>query len=1083
MAALPEEGPSEISPPEARFRKEEPAPTPLAVAPPPSPDTRGTFASWEDFFRSEPLPRELSLEERNLALLGLSGERGRLFASASSTELPPPPPLPRGLDAFLQAPPTTPRAPIAEEKTPPPVPVEARPLLAPPPPSVAAAPSARASAPVAQDAFSDEKGEEPEVPPLLPPAVEDFARLDTEARDTEEELLSFGSPGFPRMAVAEAPVAPETPGGKKEEVEEHPVVRRTLAAVPPPLSPREFTPAFSEEPRFSGEPEGAQEGGVPFAEGPLPPDDMVAVEEVLRERPSRHRFSLLGRRLAFLFALGALAVGGGWFWWQRPQRFFDQGLDFFQRKEFAQAAALFQQGLQGDAQNAEALFLLGESFRALGSADEALGAYEEVLRLTSGDAMLFVGMGEVHLARGDGAHAVRAFDQALALVPNFTEARKGLGLAYLALGNYIGARDALEQALKGRRDDLPLMKTVAAVRRMLEDPEGAQSLYEEVLALTPEDQEAQEGLAASLREAEERKKAREALRAREEVQGLLDRGFTLLTEGKPQEALGAFFRIRSLDPRSSEALEGLMEAHLALGQKPQAEKAYREALEAASQDVDLRDAVEQARAEALFRHEQLLLFQGTPLLRGEELLREGNPGAALSLFREALSADAGDPRGWKGLGRALLSMGSPDAALGAFRQGAQLSSSDAEIVRGIKESREALELQKRREKAGDLVRRGEEQERRGRQRNALTLYRQASGIVSQDQNALRGMARVSAALGRHGDAATYYRRLLRMASGDLEARRELSRLERLEEARMTPPPVSGDAPKEKRLAKTPETTAPEPAFPTARPLPMTGPVTPAREKLGELHARRGRALAAKEAYTGAAREYRRALELSPWQGTYRNNLGWAFARMGVPEAALAEFRQAALQDGGQAEVQYNYGWALAREGDAPGAVRAFAVSLRLSDDWAGDEYLVLKDLPRSSRDVESAMSEDVRPFVRAAQAAASVRPEEEDLYWNMALAVYEAGLRSPQLAVSPDALERIFLGHAWMAKDPSRAFLALTQEEAGEGWMSSTRMTLVGHAAAREGRRDVAAEAYRRALELDARNDAARLAWQILERQ
>ena len=111
-----------------------------------------------------------------------------------------------------------------------------------------------------------------------------------------------------------------------------------------------------------------------------------------------------------------------------------------------------------------------------------------------------------------------------------------------------------------------------------------------------------------------------------------------------------------------------------------------------------------------------------------------------------------------------------------------------------------------------------------------------------------------------------------------------------------------------------------------------------------------------------------------------------------------------------------------------------------------------------------------------------MRPEEESFYWNMALVTYEAGRRSPQFAVSSDALARLLLGHAWMRKDPSRARETLAQGDGTDGWMASTRMTLVGHAAAREGRGDVAAEAYRRALELDARNDEARWAWQALER-
>jgi len=203
--------------------------------------------------------------------------------------------------------------------------------------------------------------------------------------------------------------------------------------------------------------------------------------------------------------------------------------------------------------------------------------------------------------------------------------------------------------------------------------------------------------------------------------------------------------------------------------------------------------------------------------------------------------------------------------------------------------------------------------------------------------------------------------------------------------------------------------------------------------------------------------------------------------MGVTEGALGEFRQAVLQDGDRGDVQYNYGWVLARQGEVPKAARALVASLCL-DDGSDGAYLVIREPFFSSRDVERALSGDARPFVQAAQAAAALRPEDEVRYWNVALAVYEAGRRSPSLAVSSAALERIFLGHAWMVQDPARARQELDQEEEGEGWMGSLRLTLLGQAASREGRPDRAADAYRRALELDPRNDAARAAWQALGR-
>ena len=1041
-----------------------PSGAPAPEAPPEAPSespSLGDSLSLEEFFRRPPLSREPSQEERNLALLGLWGERGRLFTAPwEGTPPSETPSLPRGVEALLQSPP--PPSPLKGE--------EERQVLPPEPEE----PRGRERA----EKGPDEVPPEPEAPPEPFVSGSPAEALKEEPwfafPEEEEKEEDPGRGGFPskesedlappiREEGVEALLLSEAPEKEAEGPEgDRAVPRRTLAAFPPPLPSREFYPAFSEEGPSS------EEGD----RGELIADDRAEAESLLGKRPPRRRLSPGALRLASFLVLGVVVGSGVWFWWHRPQRFFDQGQELFQRKDFAPATASFQRGLEEDPRNADALFMLGESFRALGSADEALEAYEKVLRLTSGDAMLFVGMGEAHLVRGEPLLAVKAFDLALSLVPTFSEARKGLGLAYLALGDYPKAREALEKALEGRRDDLALMKTLAAVRRMMEDPGGARVLYDEILLLTSDDQEAQEGRAATLREEEELRRSREERLAREEVRGLLARGGTLLAEGNPQEALGAFLRVRSLDPRSPEALEGAMESLLALGQKDRAEALFQEALKGVTEDPQGRDAMEQARAEALFRHEQLMLFSAPPVLRGEEMLREGNPGGAFALFREALSADAKDPRGWKGLGRALLTLGSPDEALEAFRRGEGLVSGDGDFARGLREAREAQELKKRRERAAELGRQGEKEEARGKYRQAVKLFRQALDLASDDQSALRGAARVTALQGLHGDAAAYYRRLLRVASGDEEARKELARLERLGGARVTP--------EASRLAEISPGTSSLPD-PSSRAMPLAGPVTPARERLGELHARKGGTLASQGAYAEAAREYRRALDLSPWRGAYRNNLGWALARMGVTEGALGEFRQAVLQDGDRGEVQYNYGWALARQGEVPKAARTLAASLCL-DDGSDGAYLVIREPFFSSRDVERALSGDARPFVQAAQAAAALRPEDEVRYWNVALAVYEAGQRSPSLAVSPAALERIFLGHAWMTQDPARARQELDQEEEGEGWMGSLRLTLLGQAASREGHPDRAAEAYRRALEIDPRNDAARAAWQALGR-
>ena len=131
-----------------------------------------------------------------------------------------------------------------------------------------------------------------------------------------------------------------------------------------------------------------------------------------------------------------------------------------------------QEALQVDRTEADALFLLGSNYEALGQANEAADAFRQAVQFDPGFREAFAAVERLAAARGDPEEAAYAnamgllaggdvdgaqkgFLQILQTAPENAEAYQGLGLAYARQGQRDAAATAFRAALD-RKPDLLL---------------------------------------------------------------------------------------------------------------------------------------------------------------------------------------------------------------------------------------------------------------------------------------------------------------------------------------------------------------------------------------------------------------------------------------------------------------------------------------------------------------------------------------------------------------------------------------------------------------------------------------------------
>jgi len=232
--------------------------------------------------------------------------------------------------------------------------------------------------------------------------------------------------------------------------------------------------------------------------------------------------------LALMAVLGLAACGDDG---KELQGHFDRALDYRDKGDMRAAVIELKNVLQIDPDHAEARWLLGRSYVALGDGasaqkelerardlgftsvemdravvralllqgrfEDALGRIDKV-SASEFDAAWLVLRGQADLGLQNVKEAKASFEAALKSDPSSTDARRGLARIGLMAGDTQAAEQQLDQALQSADDDVQTWILKGELELSLQKPDMAQASFEKALELAPTSAAARMGVVRAM---------------------------------------------------------------------------------------------------------------------------------------------------------------------------------------------------------------------------------------------------------------------------------------------------------------------------------------------------------------------------------------------------------------------------------------------------------------------------------------------------------------------------------------------------------------------------------------------------------
>ncbi|HUU56741.1 MAG TPA: tetratricopeptide repeat protein, partial [bacterium] len=165
-------------------------------------------------------------------------------------------------------------------------------------------------------------------------------------------------------------------------------------------------------------------------------------------------------------------------------------------QEWRDAAALFEQALAVDADNADALRGLAEAYEGAGDLREAVKYYDR-LQLAAGKSLeVSYKIGFLAEKLGDRARTVTAYEDVVGADPNHLKAWRALADLYGAGNDYKNQAKALEALVARTGETADRLELAALYETKLGRTGDAVAEYERILRAEPRDEEAHSRLAA-----------------------------------------------------------------------------------------------------------------------------------------------------------------------------------------------------------------------------------------------------------------------------------------------------------------------------------------------------------------------------------------------------------------------------------------------------------------------------------------------------------------------------------------------------------------------------------------------------------
>ena len=259
-------------------------------------------------------------------------------------------------------------------------------------------------------------------------------------------------------------------------------------------------------------------------------------------------------------------------------------LEHLQTGRLSQAEALYQQILQIEPNNLEALHYLGIIAYQSGKYEIAVEIIGKTILANPSNPTCYVNLGNALKGQGNLDEAARQYLKALSLQPNYAEVHYNLGNTFQAQGKLDAAVESFQKALLLKPNYADALYNLGNAFREQGKLDQAVEHYHKALSLKPDYAEAHSNLGFALQELGRPEEAIEHFRTSlsyksdiAETHNNLGNTFRLL--GKSEEAINSFNKTLSINPEYADAYAGLAIVHSDLGQFEEAQIDISKALE------------------------------------------------------------------------------------------------------------------------------------------------------------------------------------------------------------------------------------------------------------------------------------------------------------------------------------------------------------------------------------------------------------------------------------------------------------------------------------------------------------------------
>ncbi|MEQ9671872.1 tetratricopeptide repeat protein [Coleofasciculus sp. G2-EDA-02] len=284
--------------------------------------------------------------------------------------------------------------------------------------------------------------------------------------------------------------------------------------------------------------------------------------------------------------------------------FFNQGLAWFQQKDYRRAIAAFNQALRINPDLVEAYRYRAMSHYCQGDALGAIGDFDEVLRINPYYAEVYSDRGLILAQLNDRWGAMQDYNQALQLDPNYAKGYLNRSMLRLTLEDYTGAIADCDQVIRINPNLAEGYLNRGIARFELEEYQDAIADCDRALGINP-------NLAAAY----------------------FNRGMNQIALGAYQEAIADFNHVLELNPNDAQAYLNRGYVRLQLGENW-----------SSIEDFDQAMRLEPVAAKAFFQQIANTLNEEPDAVEDNEskliqgLMVQGNLRYQLGDYQEALNA-------------------------------------------------------------------------------------------------------------------------------------------------------------------------------------------------------------------------------------------------------------------------------------------------------------------------------------------------------------------------------------------------------------------------------------------------------------